>query len=533
MSRLVHLSDLHFGALLDGDVDRQQATIHQGLVATLGTLREVDALVVTGDVFDSFRPPAGVLDGFAALLERCFHALGGPVTTLLLPGNHDRRDDGVFGPWSGELFKHLAERLRDFQTVRVLGNRTPFLAEHVELPGLPADVVAYDSSYLPRGLVSAGGQVRQEDLVQLGSQLAAGDEARPLLFLLHHHLVPTPVTDTAVIHTAGRPLWQRFLVGRLLPDLVGNGDREELTMTALGAGTALSTLHSLGRAVVVLHGHKHYPAVRLLKGLGDEADVLVTSAGSCGRAQDFSSGGARWEDAPKLWPSLNVVEVTADGVEVTNQAWSPTEPTRRNTPHQLVSARREGRRWELRAPPMPRPFEPVLALNESVVRVSTSSRFIDRYDLEVRRTVKATAAAFMPVYRDLVEGPPGAKVTALVCGGVPGDDAVCPTQVEVPMRGGEASWRVLGGAVASTEAASALRGDGACFESVELLNRSRAHVARLRVHLGPVTTTPFASTTDLTTGKERPLKLRRDGDAVVAEYEHCPARVLLRVYWPL
>jgi hypothetical protein len=140
-------------------------------------------------------------------------------------------------------------------------------------------------------------------------------------------------------------------------------------MTALGAGTALSTLHSLGRGVVVLHGHKHHPAVRLLKGLGDEADVLVTSAGSCGRAQDLWSGGAGWEDAPKLGPSLNVVEVTADGVEVTSQAWSPTEPTRRNSPHQLVSVRRQGRRWELRAPHRPRPFEPVLALNKSVVRV--------------------------------------------------------------------------------------------------------------------------------------------------------------------
>jgi 3',5'-cyclic AMP phosphodiesterase CpdA len=532
MSRIVHLSDLHFGALHDGAPDPLQGRIHDGLVETLRTLRGVDLLVITGDVFDSFKPPAGVVDGFAALLQRLFDALGGPVTTLLLPGNHDRRDDGVFGPWSGELFHQLAKRLASFPTVRVLGNRTPFLAERVDVPGLPADVVAYDSSYLPRGLVSAGGQVRQEDLVQLGAELPPGD-GRPLVFLLHHHLVPTPITDTSVIHTAGRPVWQRWLVGKLLPDLVGNGDREELTMTALGAGTALSTLQTLGRAVVVLHGHKHYPTARLLKGLGEDADLLVTSAGSCGKAQDFSTGGVDWEDAPLLWPSLNVVEVTQGGVEVTTQAWSPREPTRRNSPRQLVGVRRDGVRWESVAPTAARAFEPVLALNEAVVGLTTSAQFLDRYDLEVRRTVKATDAAYMPVYREAIEGPPGARVVAVVTGGVGQPEANCPTRVEVPMRGGEASWRVVGGALASVLEAGELQGDGACFSSVALLNRSRAQVARLKVLLGPVKTKPFASATDLTTGKERPLRLVRDGDAVVAQYERCPARTLLRVYWPL
>jgi hypothetical protein len=417
--------------------------------------------------------------------------------------------------------------------VQVLGNRTPQLAERVEVFGVPADVVAYDSSYLPRGLVSAGGQVRQEDLVELGSQLAPGDPERPLIFLLHHHLVPTPVTDTSLIQTAERPFWQRWLVGRLLPDVIGNGDREELTMTALGSGTALSTLQTLGRAVVVLHGHKHYPTARLLKGEGEDADLLVTSAGSCGKAQDFSAGVEALDDAPRLWPSLNLVEVTADGVEVTTQAWSPTEPSRRNTPRRLVSVHREGMRWVSNGPGEPRPFEAVLALNESEVTLRRSGRFLDRYDTEVRRKVRATKTAFMKEYREVVEGPPRAKVVDILTGGVDLSDTKCPTQIEVPMHDGEAVWRVLGGALATTHAAEELRGPGARFESVGLLNRSRAAVARLRVNLGPVKTNPFASATDLTTGKERPMLLVRDGDAVVAEYVRCPARVLLRVYWPL
>ena len=54
------------------------------------------------------------------------------------------------------------------------------------------------------------------------------------------------------------PRSARWLLGKALPTLVSNADREELTMTALGAGTALSTLHTFGRPVLLLHGHKHF-----------------------------------------------------------------------------------------------------------------------------------------------------------------------------------------------------------------------------------------------------------------------------------
>ena len=75
--------------------------------------------------------------------------------------------------------------------------------------------------------------------------------------------------------------------------------------------------------------------------------------------------------------------------------------------------------------------------------------------------------------------------------------------------------------------------EGRAYEWVELLNRSRADVARLKVHLGPVKTTPFASITNLTTGKERPYPITREGDVVTVTRNNCPARTLLRLYWPL
>ena len=46
---------------------------------------------------------------------------------------------------------------------------------------------------------------------------------------------------------------------------------------------------------------------------------------------------------------------------------------------------------------------------------------------------------------------------------------------------------------------------------------------------------PFASVTDLTTGRERPVELTRD-DAerrYSFEVKQCPARTMLRIYWPL
>ncbi|MEW5738167.1 MAG: metallophosphoesterase [Myxococcota bacterium] len=523
MWRIAHLSDLHFGAR-----DGSQARIHQGLVKTLADFH-LDLLALTGDVFDSSAPDSGVLEGFLTLFRELRGARQTPA--LVLPGNHDRRDAGVFAPWTGGLFQALKERLAGDASVHVLGTRSPFLVERVHLPGAPFDLIAYDSSYLPEGFVTAGGVVRQEELLQVAAELEGAPE-RPLLFLLHHHLIPTPVTDTSVIHTAGRPVWQRWLVDNVLPRVVGLGNREELTMTALGAGTALSTLQTLGRAVVVLHGHKHYPTARLLGGLGHDADLLIASAGSCGLAQDWTGGD--FEDAPKLWPSINLLEVDAGEVRVKAQAWSPHELGRKNRPRVLASAVREGLRWRARHEDMERDeLPPVLASNVARYALSTSQDQLDRLDVEVVRTVEALPAAYLEFYGELVHGPPGAYVTDIRFAGEARPAAKAPHQVRVPLDGQPASWRVVGGALASVAAAEKRPVDHAPFEWVGLVNRSRAAEARLELHLGPVKTKPFASVTDLTTGKEWPAPFTREGDVVSVRVTSCPARRLLRIYWPL
>lgn len=114
-----------------------------------------------------------------------------------------------------------------------------------------------------------------------------------------------------------------------------------------------------------------------------------------------------------------------------------------------------------------------------------------------------------------------------VMGGVARRDAKCPAKIKVP-RDGRTRFRVEGGAYRTVRDS-----DGRAFASVELLNRSRAALARLEVHLGPVTTKPFASVTNLTTGKERPWRFEHVGDVVTVTFPQCPARTMLRVSWPL
>src|SRR5882672_9661992 len=190
---LVHLSDLH----IVRDAARQ-ALVLDRLVDALGRERAASSaerivVTITGDVFDSATDPAPeLIDTFLRLHARVVAALGGDAPTIVLPGNHDRRRLGLLGPHREGLFRALHDAV-DPRRVFVAGCRTPFLAQIVPAPwhGLPAHVITYDSSYLPHGLVGAGGTIRIEDLLQAHARLP--DDGRPVLLFIHHHLIPTPI----------------------------------------------------------------------------------------------------------------------------------------------------------------------------------------------------------------------------------------------------------------------------------------------------------------------------------------------------
>jgi hypothetical protein len=119
-----------------------------------------------------------------------------------------------------------------------------------------------------------------------------------------------------------------------------------------------------------------------------------------------------------------------------------------------------------------------------------------------------------------------------------------PFSAEIPLPGdvhlevdGVTRYRVERAVFRTLAAAREAQGHRAsAFAQVSLMNRYSSKRASLEmVGLGERAPAAFASATDLGTGLERPLVLQRgnaDG-AVTALLDDCPARTLLRIYWPL
>ena len=526
MTFIVHLSDLHMTRS-----DRGQSRLFDRLLGALSAEFEKvnperTTVFITGDVFDSGTDPAErLVDSFLSLHARMLEVLGNAFT-VVLPGNHDRRRFGLLGPNRAELFSAL-HRAADPSRMHVLGQRTPFLAEVVPraLHGLPAHVVAYDSSYLPSGLVGAGGTFRLEDLLQVHAQLP--DDGLPLVLLVHHHLIPTPVTDISHIDMVGTPRLVRWLVHSVLPKLFSHADREELTMTALGAGTALSALHSFERAVLLLHGHKHVPTARLLRALdGNSGDLILVSAGSAGRSEGVYS---TQPNPARLWPSFNLVELSDERLRVEALSFSPKRSGRLAVRRDLVRAQRSGSKWELKPCALGASDFPARVLtDESTYTLSHSRGSAERWDFVCERRVALKAGAKLRRYKDFVHALPHFSPGKRSRG-----EGREYRRVDISLaeptthHSSEALCRTL------AEAAHCY-GPGTAFEWVGLLCRYGADQAMLRLASPDGEQfQPFASATDLTTGRERPARIElRDGLWSVS-LRDCAPRTLIRIYWPL
>jgi 3',5'-cyclic AMP phosphodiesterase CpdA len=525
MATLLHISDIH---LREGS--RTQERLLDELVAGVQSERDLApsepaTLLITGDLFDSGTPLSPPLvKTFVELQTRLVAALGGDAATVIVPGNHDRRKQGVIGPHRAALFHALRAAVAP-QRVHVGGCESPFLAEIVPamMHRLPAHLVAYDSSYLPHGLVGAGGTMRHQDLLQVHARLP--DDDLPLILLVHHHLIPTPITDTSRVDAVGAPWLTRWLIARALPALVSNADREELTMTALGAGTALSTLHSFGRAVLLLHGHKHVPTARLLRGLTQSCgDLLLASAGSAGRQERINA--TRDPDAARLWPSFNVIDWCSERVHVEAVSFSPRTTRKARVRRSLVHVRRAERKWEvepitLRARGAP----PRVEIDEAIFSLDPGLSD-ERWDMTCRRTVKLVPGAQLRRYVEFVPVLP-----ALLPRGRRGPRVMRRVTLSL---NGETQYRYADALCRTLGEASRQYGAGSAFESVGLLCRYGAGRAIVRLaRFGPGQTEAFGSLTDLTTGRERPAVVKANADTWTVTIQDCPARSLLRIYWPL
>jgi hypothetical protein len=521
MTTIAHLSDLH---LTRAFLDRRP--IFENLCRAVAALdRPPDLFVVTGDLFDTCDMDPG--DARAILHEMVGElgsAIKGTARILIVPGNHDVRERGFRRRKNGTALVR-ALRAAQIDGVRISGGEEPNLAEIVppSFHGLHAHVVAYDSTYLPRGTFGAGGIIRREDILALGASFS--DDA-PLLVLMHHHLIPSPVTDLGTIRTA---TWiENIACGKLLPALVANADHEELTMTALGSGTALVALQRLGRPVVVLHGHKHYPAVRLLRGtFRGHADVMILAAGAAGMATPI---GARVARSMMLWPSFNLLHVEGDRMTARTVAFPVDKDGREvKVERLLVDADRNSLSWTPRDVEDDLPMQgPRLASNIAFYQVEPSTRS-GRSTLRARRSVMPGAACSNE-YEEAVHGASGAVVTDIVGGADAGATMRCPATVRVAV-GAETTYAVRDALCASQSELLAEYGlDCAPYDSVDLVNRYAADEVRVEVR-GIGDARCFATITDSTTGREKPIGIERVDGAVVVQQRMCPARQVVTVYW--
>ncbi len=547
MATIFHLSDLH----LDPRRGPEQAALLANLGAALGqTARRVcpdpaapRLVVITGDLFQtSTLLAAEALREFAGLRAALAAALGESTPILLVPGNHDCRASGVFGPHEPTLFAGARA-----QSPHIRGPLAPerMVVAPPAWHGLPATVAGLDSTFLPFGKFGAGGTLAAPDILALGRHVLAAPPGAPVILAAHHHFVPTPITDVSEIDTSQEWAPKRWLVRSVLPRLVANANYEEFFMTALGAGTALSILHTFERPVLVLHGHKHYPAVRLLRGLGSgEGDVLLAGAGSSGTVEKIGQQTAA-DDATSdpgaqayLWPSFNVVTWAEGGplaVECVRFApWAGAAPA--DAPnvalrhHALVAVQAAGARWEPTGG-APEGQESAAELAESHAHYELGAPSGARADLRCTRQLRfarATGTAAEPP-RDLIKGPPGAVVSHGARHAAP------PVALPFTAAAGdrfELQYQVLHGICTTADEARSAYGPHAGHEYVGLLVRGRTGEASLTVR-GIDPARAFAGVADLGRGIERPAALRVVDEATVqVRVANCGPRHRLRIYWP-
>ncbi|MGE3636683.1 MAG: hypothetical protein AB7P00_42670, partial [Sandaracinaceae bacterium] len=327
---------------------------------------------------------------------------------------------------------------------------------------------------------------------------------------------------------------ERWLVEHGLPRILANADREELFMTALGAGTALSTLHAMGRAVVVLHGHKHYATSRLLKATRTgQGDVLIVSAGSGGVAQTWRDGAAK--ESARLWPSFNAITLGDRALTVEQVAFSWRDPSADLARRPLVAVERADTRFlaidldEQSEEPGPRMEE-----NRAAVVLGPSlGNGAHRWDATYDRAVRFAPGSEGERYVESVMLPHGSDLVRLSGAASNGEPIDGSAELTLDPRG--ASY-VVRGAIARTarEERRSVGRHATPFGRVQLMNRYQSRLATLSLRgLGERSATAFGSVTDLGTGLERPANVEVDGDLVTLQVTDCPPRSLLRIYWLL
>lgn len=276
--RILHLSDLHFGS-------RHAAINAPFLAAELHeTVRIVDRVVVTGDLFDS--PKAEHLAEYERFAQELHRTSG--HEPICIPGNHDMR-------WLGNSLGGIGSTSTQVAALR--------WSSHVVDDRISTVFLGFNSAV--KGY-AARGEVGQDQMMRIAAQHRNAIAVRPELrgyltiALVHHHPYTYDTPPTTLV--------QRTLAKVHVGDekLMRLADADEYVNWCARWGVS-----------VILHGHKHDSRyeVRTIQPDGSPAHVLP--AVGCG-----SSLGAEgsplsycilsWDDARRRW-STSFFESRAGG----------------------------------------------------------------------------------------------------------------------------------------------------------------------------------------------------------------------------
>jgi 3',5'-cyclic AMP phosphodiesterase CpdA len=274
---IAHISDLHF----ESDTKHDDA-VWAALAADLAE-QKVDFLAVTGDLIESSvrdnMRKQGIEGAFENvhrfLLSLCEHLKIDPEYGLgVVPGNHDFRAKGIASADSRfELVKRVKQRF-------VRPHFAPFYQKFGTyyrpklLPSLNCCVFTFDSNTTDFGLNFASGRITNQDIVEFSSlsrkmEMEHRNEfgSCTKVVLVHHHPMPIAATELepSFIESEGFHLLKN--AGLFMTEMVRHG------------------------IDLVLHGHKHYPAIsKATFPVKENAEhtITVIAAGSVGKG-----GGAQ------------------------------------------------------------------------------------------------------------------------------------------------------------------------------------------------------------------------------------------------
>jgi DNA repair protein SbcD/Mre11 len=88
MLRILHTGDWHIGRTLNGWARRNEHAVALAEIERIIVERQIDALIVAGDIFDSMAPSADARGMFYGAMDR-MHARRPGLSSIVIAGNHD------------------------------------------------------------------------------------------------------------------------------------------------------------------------------------------------------------------------------------------------------------------------------------------------------------------------------------------------------------------------------------------------------------------------------------------------------------